>query len=78
MKIDLSSEEIDLLIDASWELYDNTRDNKKYIQENRERLIGDFREDGRCLYNVYYKESLEAEKNMRDLIMKLYGVKEDK
>lgn len=39
MKIDLSSEEIDLLIDASWELYDNTRDNKKYIEENRERGV---------------------------------------
>lgn len=77
MKIDLSSEEIDLLIDASWELYDNTRDNKKYIEENRERRINNFREDGRCLYDVYYGESLEAEKNMRDLIMKLYRVKED-
>lgn len=78
MKIDLSKEEVGLLIDASWELYDSIRDNKKHIEESSSNLMNEFSEDGKCLYSTYYAQTVEAEKKVRDLIMKLHSAEEEK
>lgn len=73
--VELKDEEIDLLIDGSWCLYDNVRDNKKYI-EDRMSTLTDVREDGRVVGDAYYQEALYCERKIRDLIIKLYIAKE--
>ena len=73
--IELKDDEVDLLIDGSWCLYDNTRDNKRYI-ENRMSTLTDVREDGRTVVDACYQESLDCERKIRDLIIKLYIAKE--
>ena len=73
--VELKDEEIDLLIDGSWFLYDNTRDNKKYIEDRRFTLT-DVREDGRTVGDACYQEALDCERKIRDLIIKLYIAKE--
>ena len=73
--IEIKDDEIDLLIDGSWCLYDNVRDNKKYLENTMSTLTG-IREDGRTVGDDCYKEALECERKIRDLIIKLYIAKE--
>lgn len=73
--IELKDDEIDLLIDGSWCLYDNARDNKKYL-ENTMSTLTDILEDGRTVSDACYQESLEFERKIRDLIIKLHIAKE--